>query len=389
MAPPPGPTSVHRSRVAVGSVTPLADEPLLPDYTGACVSNVAAMVQHPPIEVPDWVPTAVAQSERSTVLLTIDGLGWRQLETRGALAPTICSVLQGGPVTTVAPSTTSTALTSITSGRPPGEHEVVGYRMAIDGRVLNVLRWATPDGDARQLLPPSGFQRFEPFGGERPPVVTRAEFADSGFTNAHLGGARFVGYRTLGTLVTEIDRLVRSGEPFVYAYYEGIDKVSHEYGLGAHYDCELRWVDHLVAELLDTLPRDTVLALTADHGQVEVGDNVVELDAGIRDHLSMQSGEGRFRWLHARPGRSRQLLEAAQVHTDTGWVLSRDEMIDEGWFGPRVTDTARSRLGDVALVARDPVAYVDPMDSGPYSLIGRHGSLTDAEMLVPFVAATV
>ncbi len=370
-------------------MTPLADEPLLPDYTGACVSNVAAMVQHPPIDVPDWVPTAVAEAEQSTVLLTIDGLGWRQLETRGALAPTICSVLQGGPVTTVAPSTTSTALTSITSGRPPGEHEVVGYRMAIDGRVLNVLRWATPDGDARTLIPPSGFQRFEPFGGERPPVVTRAEFEDSGFTDAHLGGCRFFGYRTLGTLVTEIDRLVRSGEPFVYAYYEGIDKVSHEYGLGPHYDRELRWVDHLVAELLDVLPRGTVLALTADHGQVEVGDNVVELDAGIRDHLSMQSGEGRFRWLHARPGRSRQLLEAAQVHADSGWVLSRDEMIDEGWFGPRVSDTARSRLGDVALVARDPVAYVDPMDNGPYTLIGRHGSLTDAEMLVPFVAATV
>ena len=376
-------------QLGVGSVTPLADEPLLPDYTGACISNVAAMVQHPPIDVPDWVPTAVAEAEQSSVLLTIDGLGWRQLETRGALAPTICSVLQGGPVTTVAPSTTSTALTSLTTGKPPGEHEVVGYRMAIDGRVLNVLRWATPDGDARKLLPPSSFQRFEPFGGERPPVVTRAEFADSGFTDAHLGGARFVGYRTLGTLVTEIDRLVRSGEPFVYAYYEGIDKVSHEYGLGAHYDRELRWVDHLVAELLDVLPRGTVLALTADHGQVEVGDNVIELDAGIRDHLSMQSGEGRFRWLHARPGRTRQLLEAAQVHADSGWVLSRDQMIDEGWFGPQVTDTARHRLGDVALVARDAIAYVDPMDSGPYTLIGRHGSLTDAEMLVPFVAATV
>ncbi len=368
-------------------MTPLADEPLLPDYTGPCITNVAAMAQHPPVELPDWAPPALAEVDGSVVLLTIDGLGWRQLETRGHLAPTICSELRGGPVTTVAPSTTSTALTSITTGRPPGEHGVVGYRMAIDGRVLNVLRWSTPDGDARRLLPPDGFQMCEPFGGERPPVVTRAEFADSGFTSAHLGGTRFVGYRTLGTLVTEIAHLVRSGEPFVYAYYEGIDKVAHEYGLGDHYDCELRWVDHLVAELLATLPAGTVLALTADHGQVEVGDNMVELDHGVREHLSMQSGEGRFRWLHARPGRSRQLLDAAQAHTDTGWVLSRDQMIDEGWFGPRVTDTARQRLGDVALVAREAVAYVDPMDSGPYSLIGRHGSLTDAEMLVPFVAA--
>jgi predicted AlkP superfamily pyrophosphatase or phosphodiesterase len=367
----------------------LADEPFLPDYTGPCVTNVAAAVQHPPAEVADWVPRPVAEAEGSTVLLTVDGLGWHQLRDRAAMAPTLCGELQGGPISTVAPSTTSTALTSIASGLPPGEHGVIGYRIATEGRVLNVLRWATEDGDARRLLPPADFQIHPPFGGERPPVVTRAEFESSGFTEAHLGGVRFVGYRTLGTLVAEVNRLVRAGEPFVYAYYEGIDKVAHEYGLGDHYDTELRWVDHLVAELLAALPAGTCLAITADHGQVDVGDNLVELDAGVREHLSMQSGEGRFRWLHARPGRAAQLREAAEVHADTGWVVGRDQMIDEGWFGPRISSSVRNRLGDVALVARDPVAYVDPLDTGPYRLIGRHGSMTEPEMLVPFIAATV
>lgn len=366
----------------------VADEPLLPNYDGPCVTNVARMVQQPPDEVPDWVPAPLAASDGPTVLLTIDGLGWEQLQDRAHLAPTLTSTMTGGPVTTVAPSTTSTALTSIASGRPPAEHGVVGYRIDVDGRVLNVLRWATPDGDARDLLPPASFQRFEPFGGQRPPVVTKAEFAQSGFTDAHLRGVRFVGYRTLGTLVTEVDRLVRAGEPFVYAYYEGIDKVAHEYGLGAHYDTELRWVDHLVADLLTTLPAGTTVAVTADHGQVEVGENLIELHPGIRPHLSSQSGEARFRWLHARPGRARQLLESAEAHADTGWVVGRDQMLDEGWFGPRIDATIRRRLGDVALVARDPVAYVDPADTGPYTLIGRHGSLTAAEMLVPFIAAT-
>jgi predicted AlkP superfamily pyrophosphatase or phosphodiesterase len=363
----------------------VADEPLIPDYAGACVCNVAAAVQDPPEELADWMPAPLAQAERSTVLLTIDGLGWNQLLPRRAGLPTIAG-LEGGPVCTVAPSTTSTALTSIVSGMPPGEHGVIGYRMSVDGHVLNVLRWSTADGDARRSMPPDGFRLCEPFGGQRPPVVTRAEFAQTGFTDAHLGGTRFVGYRTMGTLVTEVARLVRGGELFVYAYYEGLDKVAHEYGLGDHYDSELRWVDHLVADLLEALPAGTVLALTADHGQVDVGENIVELTPEIRPHLSMQSGEGRFRWLHARPGRARQLLEAAEAHGDTGWVVSRDQMVDEGWFGPRVLDQVRARLGDVALVAREPVAYFDPADSGPYHLIGRHGSLTQDEMLVPFLA---
>ena len=54
-------------------------------------------------------------------------------------------------------------------------------------------------------------------------------------------------------------------------------------------------------------------------------------------HVSFQSGEGRFRWLHARPGRARALLRRGRVgaHGDRAWVRTRDELIDEGWFGPR------------------------------------------------------
>ena len=50
-----------------------------------------------------------------------------------------------------------------------------------------------------------------------------------------------------------------------------------------------------------------------------------------------------------------------------------------------MSDAARARLGDVALVAREPVAFHDADDSGPYQLVGRHGSLTAAEMLVPLL----
>ncbi|MEZ5180444.1 MAG: hypothetical protein R2702_00955 [Acidimicrobiales bacterium] len=65
--------------------------------------------------------------------------------------------------------------------------------------------------------------------------------------------------------------------------------------------------------------------------------------------------------------------------------MSREQTIDEGWWGPEVTDAARQRLGDVALVCREPVSFSDPADSGPFELIGRHGSLTAAEMYVPLL----
>ena len=67
--------------------------------------------------------------------------------------------------------------------------------------------------------------------------------------------------------------------------------------------------------------------------------------------------------------------------------MTREDILAQGWLGPTVTEAARSRLGDVALVARRDVAFHDPQDTGPYSLIGRHGSATPAEMLVPLLVA--
>ena len=361
----------------------MADDPLLPTYGGACITNVVPALLHLD-DAPDWLPAAARDADR-VVLLVVDGLGWNQLEARRHLAPTLAA-LAGGPITTVAPSTTATALTSISTGLPPGEHGVVGYRMAVGGEVLNVLRWTTGQGDARRRIDPTQVQPHAAFGSQRPPVVTRAEFAASGFTLAHLDQVRFTGYRTLGTLTAELVRLARGGEPFTYAYYEGLDKVSHEFGLGAQYDEELRWIDHLVATLLEQLPAGTALAVTADHGQVETGDDVVDLPSDVLTHVAMQSGEGRFRWLHARSGRTAALHEAATAQLGgRAWVRTREEAIAEGWYGPTVTMAAADRLGDVLLAAKGTVAFHDPNDTGPYVLVGRHGSLTADEMLVPLL----
>jgi predicted AlkP superfamily pyrophosphatase or phosphodiesterase len=339
-----------------------------------------------PEDAPEWAP-ATALEARQVVLLVLDGLGWDQLQERRDTAPTLAT-MPGRAITTVAPSTTSTALTSITTGLTPGEHGMVGYRMAVYGEVLNVLRWSTVAGDALQSMPPVKLQSAPPFLGQRPPVVTRAEYRRSGFTGAHLDGVRFWGYRTVATLVTEIERLIHEAEPFVYGYYDGLDKVAHEYGLGSHYAAELGFVDRVVEHLLSRLPPGTVLVVTADHGQVEVGKSVIPLASDVLAHCSMQSGEGRFRWLHARPGRARRLYESALAHySDVAWVVEREAVLAAGWFGPKVREAAAARLGDVALVAHAPVAFYDPQDTGPYELVGRHGSLTAAEMLVPLLSA--
>jgi hypothetical protein len=69
--------------------------------------------------------------------------------------------------------------------------------------------------------------------------------------------------------------------------------------------------------------------------------------------------------------------------------VTRDEVIDAGWFGPTMSGDNASRLGDVAIVARADVAFTEPTDTGPFHLVGRHGSATPAELLVPLLVGRV
>ena len=190
------------------------------------------------------------------------------------------------------------------------------------------------------------------------------------------------------TIVATVASLLADGERFVYAYYDGVDKVAHEFGLGRMYDIELAAADALVARVIDVLPPGAALVVTADHGQVDVGENVVRIHPEVDRLAASFSGEGRFRWLHARPGRRDDLLEAATArHSDDGWVRSREQAVAEGWFGGPLSPTVADRLGDVVIAPRELVAVLDPADPGEQWMRCRHGSLTPEEMLVPLLAS--
>ncbi|MEC7292387.1 MAG: PglZ domain-containing protein, partial [Actinomycetota bacterium] len=68
------------------------------------------------------------------------------------------------------------------------------------------------------------------------------------------------------------------------------------------------------------------------------------------------------------------------------WVRTKDQILDEGWFGRQISDQAKERLGEIALLARDPVAFLDKENPGP-KLVGRHGSLTETEVYVPLITS--
>ena len=71
---------------------------------------------------------------------------------------------------------------------------------------------------------------------------------------------------------------------------------------------------------------------------------------------------------------------------ELAWVRTRDEAIDEGWFGA-IDDQLRDRWGHVLVALRGDWAVMTRTFPREFTLIGMHGSLTPAEMLVPLIVA--
>ncbi|MCC6831607.1 MAG: alkaline phosphatase family protein [Thermoleophilia bacterium] len=358
------------------------DVPLLPDYDGASVVNIVPALLERRGPVAGILPAEVLDAPRR-VLVVIDGLGQRQLAARPDAAP-VLTAMDGAALTTVAPSTTAAALTGIVTAAPPGRHGLIGYRMHHPGGgILNPIRWTLDGVDAREAVVPEETQVVAPFLGTSPAVVNKLLFRDSGFTRAQLRGTRIGWYATPAVIPVLVGDALRAGEPFVHAYWDGIDNVAHVHGHGAEYDAELAFVDRLISGIVDAAPSGTAVVVTADHGHVPTAGHEVEIAADVRALCASLSGEARFAWLHCPPDRAADVLAAAEAaHGDRAWVVPVERILDEGWLGPRVIPAARARMGAVALAARGNAALTDPGYRGS-ALVSRHGSLTPDEMLVP------
>ena len=145
----------------------------------------------------------------------------------------------------------------------------------------------------------------------------------------------------------------------------------------------------MVEYMIQELPPGVALVITADHGQVDVGDRVFPPHPEVLGRVAHQSGEARFRWLHAAPGeaaRPAARRDRAPQRRRLGRVPRSRCSTSAG--SARRSCPARCR-GSVTSRSCpfEPIAFEDPADTGPFRLKGRHGSMTAAEVMVPLLVA--
>ena len=107
------------------------------------------------------------------------------------------------------------------------------------------------------------------------------------------------------------------------------------------------------------------------------------LQAGVR----LLGGDPRARYVYTEPDTIPDVLATWRALIgDRAWILTHDEAIAAGWFGPVVENQIRDRIGDIIVAARADFAVIRSQATPKLSrLIGHHGSLTADEQLVPLL----
>ncbi|MDE1819805.1 MAG: alkaline phosphatase family protein [Euryarchaeota archaeon] len=403
-----------------------------PDFEGRSLPNVGASAflraggsSTPPLLSalhPDYSEGSEPRGPGTTsVVFLLDGFGWsafRSLVERARSASerhlAEALVARTLPLTTVFPSTTSSALISLSNGTAPGTHGIVGYTEYFPawGSILNTLKFAPPWGGPRDVAIAKGFQPRDLLTvptlfsrGIRSVALTKEAFQGSAFTRILYEGAKFEGYLSLSDLSHHLARILslpRSHRPgLVWVYWDLLDAVGHLNG--PHPEMAMDEIAHVFRAFVSAAARMTPQAregvhlfATGDHGQVEVSPpkaRAAHEDARLMSLLQRPpSCERRAAILQARAGQREALEEHLRATLPEDWtVLSVPECIAGGLFGPPPHHPDLSaRLGDFLVLAGEggTMWYRPPGARGPEDrfLRGSHGGLSPNELLVALVS---
>jgi hypothetical protein len=315
------------------------------------------------------------------------------------------------PLTSVSPSTTSTALPTLWSGLSPAEHGMVGYELWLKeyGVVANMITHSPfrVRGDlgsagfkAEEALPgPTLGSSFRSHGIE-PTAFQHYTIAQSGLSRMFLKDTTVRAFGTAVDLMVNLRQLIEAGpqkRQFIAVYWSQVDNFSHNYGPDderpaaefQHFSQALE--NYFLAQLSPAARNETLIVLAADHGQILTP---VDPHYDLKSHPNLDrrlhmlpTGENRMVYFHIRPGQ----LEAVREYLERSFLgqfvqLDPGYAIQQGLFGPGDPHPRlKDRVGDLLALPKEPAYLWWGPEESP--IIGRHGGLTSEEMLVPLLAA--
>ncbi|MEM7821469.1 MAG: alkaline phosphatase family protein [Candidatus Aenigmatarchaeota archaeon] len=398
-----------------------------PLYESFCISSIPSTILNffnintkRPILPMEIYKNIEIENSSKIVLLLIDGLSYNDwiknyekftffnlLTKKGAVAP----------ITSVFPSTTASALTTINTGLTPQEHalfEWVMYFKEID-MVINTLPFTPIDKKGQDKLLEIGvspkilykgntiYQTLKKNGIKSFSFINES-YAYSAYSKLMHKGSTIIPFINSSDLVVRLRKFIEEEDGYFHVYFDVIDAIEHKYGPKTEeLRAELSVLSFLLKnELLKKIDRkvasETLFLIVSDHGQINISPKeTIYLNKYKKLIKSFQSdkknrpippiGSPRDVFLHIKQNCleeihafvSEKLKEIAKV------VKTRDA-IKVGMFGiGKPVKIFYERVGDLLILPyKNHTVWYQHVKGKKTELLGHHGGLSNDEILVPF-----
>ncbi len=408
----------------------------LPDYDSNSIVNLSNFIlehfnaeyKYRPLDLSGDINKL--EKKKKVVLLVIDAMGDINLSKAAESIPGFqkeLDIFRKRTLTSVFPSTTTAALTSLFTGVPPIEHGILGYSLYLEEfqALTNMILFSPKSID--KYLPRDSFFQKDSFSPEKfieqdsifgklskkkvsCHVITASQFNGTALTRIHVKGCNHAVNSYAGVtemyykLKKELDR--SKGKTFIKAYWGLADTYAHKKGpYSKLYQYELRNIFRLFREMVleqltEKQREETLFLITADHGQIETPKGTERtIHQSDYNHYSIRgpiAGEARVAYLNVK---DKTLFERNFVK-DYGTdflILNKDEAINKGLFSGSETaidmklfNKNISRIGDYIAIGRgkQSIFAVDHNSGKKFDssgMLGKHGSLTKEELFVPLL----
>jgi len=346
------------------------------------------------LSVPETIDSlSLGNAENREVLILIDGMGQDAIDKYGDQFPIFDELKQVKKLYTNFPSTTATSLSTLGTGVLPGIHGMLGYTVRVprsDNRLLNALKWDERVDPVMWQKVPTLFERAVSAGVTVTHVAAK-RYEGSGFTQAALRGAKYVGANGVDEMATAVSAALKPQPSFVYTYLNTLDSAGHSDGVGSDkWLTALQQVSEFITKVKQLAPAGTRIWVTSDHGMVNSTEQVIlGQDNKLLENVTLIGGEPRARHIYIKEGAvSETIIQWQEFFGNRARVLSKDTAIKDGLFGPVVTEDSHDRLGDLIAIANNDLILVDPARvREESSMVGHHGGVTDIEVEIPLLLA--
>jgi hypothetical protein len=346
------------------------------------------------LSVPETIDSlSLGSAENREVLILIDGMGQDAINNYGDQFPIFDELKQVKKLYTNFPSTTATSLSTLGTGVLPGVHGMLGYTVRVprsDNRLLNALKWDERVDPVMWQKVPTLFERAV-LAGVSVTHVAAKRYEGSGFTQAALRGAKYVGANGVDEMATAVSAALKPQPSFVYTYLNTLDSAGHSDGVGSDkWLTALQQVSEFITKVKQLAPAGTRIWVTSDHGMVNSTEQVIlGQDNKLLENVTLIGGEPRARHIYIKEGAaSETIAQWQEFFGNKAKVLSKESAIKDGLFGPVVTEDSHDRLGDLIAIANNDLILVDSARvREESSMVGHHGGVTDIEVEIPLLLA--